>query len=99
MEFNLLTLAGISLALMFFGYFFGLFEGRGQGAKKYKDEEERNKGVSGLVVDPLPPPSPPLAPETNNLLASALTKGINLSSNWTVSAWMPLNSHRNYGKG
>ena len=74
MEFNLLTLAGISLTLMFFGYFFGLFEGRGQGAKKYKAEEERNKATSGLVVEPLPPPSPPVAPEKNNLLALSLNE-------------------------
>ena len=74
MEFNLLTLAGISLALMFFGYFFGLFEGRGQGAKKYKAEEDRNQGASGLVVEPLPPPSPPVVPETNNLLALSLNE-------------------------
>lgn len=31
---NLFVLIGIALAVMFFGYFFGLFEGRGQGYKK-----------------------------------------------------------------
>ncbi len=38
MQINL-TLIGIALATMFFGYFFGLFEGRGQGYKKRKKEE------------------------------------------------------------
>ncbi len=32
-------LIGIALATMFFGYFFGLFEGRGQGYKRRKKEE------------------------------------------------------------
>jgi len=39
MEFDLLSLIGISLVAMFFGYFFGLFEGRGQGYIKRKKEE------------------------------------------------------------
>jgi hypothetical protein len=38
MQINL-TLIGIALATMFFGYFFGLFEGRGQGYRKRKKEE------------------------------------------------------------
>ncbi len=33
------TLIGIALATMFFGYFFGLFEGRGQGYKRRRKEE------------------------------------------------------------
>ena len=37
---NLFVLIGIALAVMFFGYFFGLFEGRGQGYKKGKAEEQ-----------------------------------------------------------
>lgn len=37
---NLFVLIGIALAVMFFGYFFGLFEGRGQGYKKRKEEEK-----------------------------------------------------------
>jgi hypothetical protein len=37
---NLFVLIGIALAVMFFGYFFGLFEGRGQGYKNRKAEEQ-----------------------------------------------------------
>jgi hypothetical protein len=70
MEFNLLTLVGISMALMFFGYFFGLVEGRGQGAKKARDEEAAKR----LSEPTLPPPSPPLAPVENNLLAISFDK-------------------------
>lgn len=40
MEISPLVLIGICLAVMFFGYFFGLFEGRGQGYKRRKDEEK-----------------------------------------------------------
>src|SRR4030042_4613800 len=39
MDINLTALIGIALATMFFGYFFGLFEGRGQGYRKRKKEE------------------------------------------------------------
>jgi len=68
MEFDLLTLVGISVALMFFGYFFGLFEGRGQGAQKARAEETAKR----LSEPTLPPPSPPVAPVENNLLALSL---------------------------
>jgi hypothetical protein len=40
MEISLLALIGIALGTMFFGYFFGLFEGRGQGYKKRQKEEK-----------------------------------------------------------
>ncbi len=36
---TLFAIIGICLATMFFGYFFGLFEGRGQGYKRRKKEE------------------------------------------------------------
>lgn len=39
MEISLTTLVGIGLAAMFFGYIFGLVEGRGQGYKRRKKEE------------------------------------------------------------
>jgi len=57
MQFNLLTLLGISLATLFFGYFFGLFEGRGQGYKRRKQEEEREKKARAALQAPLPPPA------------------------------------------
>lgn len=59
MEFNLLSLLGISLAAMFFGYFFGLFEGRGQGYKKRKSEEPVENAAGMPVAAPLPPASAP----------------------------------------
>jgi hypothetical protein len=40
MEMTLPVLVGICVATMFFGYIFGLIEGRGQGYKKRKKEEE-----------------------------------------------------------
>ncbi len=56
MEINVLTVVGIGLVAMFFGYFFGLFEGRGQGYRKRKKEE------AGEPEAPAPPP-PVAAPE------------------------------------
>jgi hypothetical protein len=72
MEVNLITLVGISLAAMFFGYFFGLFEGRGQGAKKRKAEEGSDSSARLDMLTPLPPPSPPVTPVENHLLAITL---------------------------
>lgn len=61
---NLFVLIGIGLAVMFFGYFFGLYEGRGQGYKKRRDEvsEERNVPVA------LPPVSRPVIVDDPGLL-------------------------------
>ena len=42
-EMTYLAIFGIAMAAMFFGYGFGLFEGRGQGYKRRKAEEEREK--------------------------------------------------------
>ncbi len=42
-EMTYLAIIGIAFAAMFFGYGFGLFEGRGQGYKKRKAEEEQGK--------------------------------------------------------
>ncbi len=74
MEFNLFALLGISLAAMFFGYFFGLFEGRGQGYKKRKKEEESDKNARPAVQTPLPPQSAPVVPAERgtNLLKLSL---------------------------
>ena len=63
-----LILIGVSLAALFFGYFFGLFEGRGQGYKKRKNEEEVAKAAKLPFETMLPPPSPPVAPAENSLL-------------------------------
>jgi hypothetical protein len=54
---NPLVAIGIALAVMFFGYFFGLFEGRGQGYKRRQKEEVEDKKQHHLV-EPLPPASP-----------------------------------------
>ena len=50
-EITYLAIAGIAAAAMFFGYGFGLFEGRSQGYKKRKAEEEQQK-----KDQPLPEP-------------------------------------------
>jgi hypothetical protein len=50
-EITYLAIAGIALAAMFFGYGFGLFEGRGQGYKKGKAE-------IGQEMKDQPPPQP-----------------------------------------
>ncbi|HTP02919.1 MAG TPA: hypothetical protein VMJ64_16210 [Anaerolineales bacterium] len=64
MDFSILALVGIALAAMFFGYFFGLFEGRGQGYKKRKKEEaaEPSPRAVAPAPEPLPPPSPLVEP-------------------------------------
>ena len=40
---NPLVAIVIGLSVMFFGYFFGLFEGRGKGYKKRREEEVEEK--------------------------------------------------------
>lgn len=57
--FNPLVAIGIFLAFMFFGYAFGLFEGRGQGYKKRQKEESEEKKHQP-VQEALPPASPPV---------------------------------------
>jgi hypothetical protein len=52
-ELTYLAIIGIGLAAMFFGYGFGLFEGRSQGYKKRTKEEASEK------KDEPAPPSPP----------------------------------------
>jgi hypothetical protein len=59
MEFSLLALIGISLATMFFGYFFGLIEGRGQGYKRGRKEESLSR-----AQEPSPPATPAQRPES-----------------------------------
>ncbi len=70
MEINPLILIGIALATMFFGYFFGLFEGRGQGYKRRKKEEAAD---SALASSSAPPASAAVAaPRDHSLLRLAL---------------------------
>lgn len=47
MEPNTYLLIGVAVLSMFFGYFFGLFEGRGQGYKKRSQEEQAGQQVEG----------------------------------------------------
>lgn len=56
-ELTYLALIGIAMATMFFGYGFGLFEGRSQGYKKRQKEEPKEKEVQ-------PPPKPETVTET-----------------------------------
>ena len=65
MEISVLALLGIGLATMFFGYFFGLFEGRGQGYKRRKKEESEEGRMN-----PIPPvaAATPIAPPRRNAL-------------------------------
>ncbi len=59
MEINPLVLIVIALATMFFGYGFGLFEGRGQGYKRRQKEEASDPALRRPVVQPEAPPAPP----------------------------------------
>ena len=56
MEISLLAIIGIGLAAMFFGYFFGLFEGRSQGYKKCRNEDAA--GRPGALAPPQPGAAP-----------------------------------------
>jgi hypothetical protein len=50
---------GLAIGAMFFGYFFGLFEGRGQGYKR-RQAEEAEKNAPAVNAESLPPASPSL---------------------------------------
>ncbi len=65
LEISLLAIIGIGLATMFFGYFFGLFEGRGQGYKKRKQEEASDPALRAALQPPVTPApaAPAPAPE------------------------------------
>lgn len=62
---NPLVAIGIGIAVMFFGYFFGLFEGRGQGYKNRKKEEAEEKKHQPA---PLPSASPPVPSDETPIL-------------------------------
>jgi hypothetical protein len=56
MQLNITLVIIIALVCMFFGYFFGLFEGRGQGYKRRKKEDDEKKSENPAPV--APPPAP-----------------------------------------
>src|SRR5512139_444161 len=56
-ELTYLAIFGIAMAAMFFGYGFGLFEGRSKGYKKRQKEEQKEK-------ENQPPPEPKIVTET-----------------------------------
>lgn len=60
----------LAVGAMFFGYFFGLFEGRGQGYKRRKEEEaqEVENKMPEVEVEPLPSASPVLPPDETSML-------------------------------
>ena len=71
MEISLMGWIGIGLAAMFFGYFFGLFEGRSQGFRKRQKEE----GLERQVKSSLPPQASPVVqpgPRDRSLLDLSL---------------------------
>jgi len=62
---NTYIYVGVAILAMFFGYFFGLFEGRSQGYKKRKKEEEQErqaKPEEALPVETAVLPAPEVAP-------------------------------------
>ena len=67
MQFSVLAVLGIGLVAMFFGYGFGLFEGRGQGRKQRQKEEASRPDLRPVAPPPAPAPAP-IAPEENALL-------------------------------
>jgi hypothetical protein len=57
-QISYLAIIGIAIAAMFFGYGFGLFEGRNQGYKKGKQEEAAEKKEAPIVEAAQPAPEP-----------------------------------------
>jgi len=55
-EITYLAIGAIALVAMFFGYGFGLFEGRSQGYKKRKKEEATEKETAAGAVWTRPGP-------------------------------------------
>ena len=68
MQFNLIAVIGIGLAAMFFGYFFGLLEGRAQGYKRGGKEAAEERKIQPPVIAPPPP-------KENSLLKLSLDDG------------------------
>ncbi len=57
---NPIVSIAFAVGLMFFGYFFGLFEGRGQGYKRRQEEEAEKKETEPVAEKP--PPAAPVVP-------------------------------------
>ncbi|MGD8403157.1 MAG: hypothetical protein PVJ21_05815 [Anaerolineales bacterium] len=51
---NPIVSIAFAIGLMFFGYFFGLFEGRGQGYKRRQEEEAEKKETKPVAEEPAP---------------------------------------------
>src|SRR5512140_1774884 len=85
MEISILAVIGIGLAAMFFGYGFGLFEGRGQGYKKRRQEEASDPALKAAMQ---PPPAPaPVRPAAPVAAPQPLVKS--LLRLWLGSAEQP----------
>jgi len=65
---------GLAIGAMFFGYFFGLFEGRGQGYKRRQEEEAETKKDEPAPAEP-PPVTPDLPPDETPVLNVSKDKG------------------------
>jgi len=64
---NPIVSIAFAVGLMFFGYFFGLFEGRGQGYKRRQEEESEKKETVPIAEEQVPA-SPDLPPDETPLL-------------------------------
>ena len=64
---NPVVAIAVAIGMMFFGYFFGLFEGRGQGYKKRQAGESESKETES-TGEALPPASPALPPDETPVL-------------------------------
>ncbi len=71
---NPVVAIGLAVGAMFFGYFFGLFEGRGQGYKR-RQAEEAEKSESEPALEPLPPASPALPADEIPVLDVSMDSG------------------------
>lgn len=80
-SFNPLVAIGVLLAIMFFGYFFGLYEGRNQGYKNRKKEEIDEKKHQSVSVEP------------TNLPRSDETPVLNVSMNLTGELLLKLDGN------
>jgi hypothetical protein len=67
---NPFVVIALAVGAMFFGYFFGLFEGRGQGYKRRQAEEaeKAETEVPEAIVERLPAASPTLPPDEPSML-------------------------------